>query len=383
MAVRETMTPAERIDAAIALQPVDRVPVVPMMDFYCAHQKGVPVSKFITNGDLGRDVLEEIFIEYGGWDATFFGTTLNEFAWTLTLLAPLKVPGRELPENEQWQFDEREVMKPEDYDFIIENGWQPFWSAMFPRIRPHTPSHEVPTYLQAWFDQAIRDTLKWERKGILSFTGVASVPPLELFSVARSIKEFSFDLFRRPDKVLAASDKIADDISQAVINGMRTIKQGTQRGYRTAFLAGTRATFLSPRYFDRFAWPYIKRQALAYIDAGITPLLHFDSNWVPYLDRFFELPRGKAVLELDSQTNIFKAKEVLGDHLCIMGDVPAQLLALGTVDEVDTYVRRLIDVVGKGNGFILSTGCDCPLDAKPENVKAMIEIGKTYYPHAH
>jgi uroporphyrinogen-III decarboxylase len=93
------------------------------------------------------------------------------------------------------------------------------------------------------------------------------------------------------------------------------------------------------------------------------------------------LPRGKVVLEIDGTTDIFKAKEVLGDHLCIMGDVPAQLLKLGTPDDVRAYVKKLIDVVGKGGGFILSSGCDVPVDAKPENVKAVIEVGMTYYPH--
>jgi uroporphyrinogen-III decarboxylase len=44
-------------------------------------------------------------------------------------------------------------------------------------------------------------------------------------------------------------------------------------------------------------------------------------------------------------------------------------------------VRKLIDVVGEGGGFILSTGCDCPVDAQFENVKAMIDTGKSYYPH--
>ena len=381
MTVKETMTPMERIDAAIALQPVDRVPVIPMMDFFCARQKGVPLAQFIRDGDLGRDLLQQIFEEYGGWDATFLGTTLNEFAWTLTLMMPIKIPGRELPENELWQFDEREVMTPADYDFILENGWMPYWQQMFPRVRPHIPAHEVPVHLQAWLDQAVRDTLKWESKGILTFTGVAVVPPLEVFSMARSIKEFSLDLYRRPDKVVAAMDRVVDDLIHTGIGGMTGMKQATKWGFRTAFFAGTRATFLSPKQFDRFAWPYIKKGVLAYVDAGITPLLHFDSNWTPYLHYFRELPRGKVVLEIDGQTDIFKAKEVLGDHLCIMGDVPAQLLKLGTPDDVRTYVKKLIDVVGKGGSFILSTGCDCPIDAKPENVKAMIEVGKTYYPH--
>jgi uroporphyrinogen-III decarboxylase len=121
--------------------------------------------------------------------------------------------------------------------------------------------------------------------------------------------------------------------------------------------------------------------ALAFLEAGITPMFHFDSDWTPFLHYFRELPRGQAILELDSKTDILRAKEVLGGHLCLMGDVPAQLLRLGTPDEVRAYVRTLIDVVGKGGGFILSTGCDTPVDARAENVKAMLEIGKTYYPH--
>jgi hypothetical protein len=381
MAVKETMTPFERIDAAIALQPVDRVPVVPMMDFFCARQKGVPLAKFINNGDMGRDLIEQIFHEYGGWDATFFGTALNEFAFSLTLLMRMKIPGRELPPDELWQFDEREVMKPEDYDFILENGWMAYWQAMFPRVRPHIPPPEVPAHLQSWGEQALRDTHKWEASGILSFTGVAVVPPLEVFSMARSIKEFTLDLYRRPDKVQAAMDCVADDIIASAIGALLGTKQASKWGYRTGFFAGTRATFLSPKQFERFAWPYIKKGVFAYVDAGITPLLHFDSNWTPYLPYFRELPKGKVVLELDGQTDILKAKEILGDHLCLMGDVPAQLLVLGTPDEVRAYCQRLIDTVGKGSGFILSTGCDCPVDAKPENVRAMIEVGKTYYPH--
>jgi uroporphyrinogen-III decarboxylase len=54
-----------------------------------------------------------------------------------------------------------------------------------------------------------------------------------------------------------------------------------------------------------------------------------------------------------------------------MGDVPAALFKLGTPDEVNTYCTKLINEIGP-SGFILSSGCDIPMDAKPENVAAMI-----------
>jgi uroporphyrinogen-III decarboxylase len=64
-----------------------------------------------------------------------------------------------------------------------------------------------------------------------------------------------------------------------------------------------------------------------------------------------------------------------------MGDVPAALSSLGTPEEMEEYCKKLIDEIGKGGGFILSTACVCPVDAKYENIKRMIQTAKTYpYP---
>jgi uroporphyrinogen-III decarboxylase len=59
--------------------------------------------------------------------------------------------------------------------------------------------------------------------------------------------------------------------------------------------------------------------------------------------------------------------------MCISGDVPASLLSLGKADEVRDYCKRLIDEIGRGGGFMLTTGCECPIDVKPENLRAMVE----------
>ena len=57
--------------------------------------------------------------------------------------------------------------------------------------------------------------------------------------------------------------------------------------------------------------------------------------------------------------------------------MPISLLISGTADDVRDYCKKLIDVVGKGGGFIMdaSTVLD---DAKPENVKTMIDFTKEY-----
>jgi uroporphyrinogen-III decarboxylase len=76
-------------------------------------------------------------------------------------------------------------------------------------------------------------------------------------------------------------------------------------------------------------------------------------------------------MALDGTTNIFKAKEVLGDHMCLMGDVPAMMLYHKDPDDVYEYSSKLIRELCL-EGFILQSGCGIPENAKLENVQAMV-----------
>ncbi len=91
-----------------------------------------------------------------------------------------------------------------------------------------------------------------------------------------------------------------------------------------------------------------------------------------------KLPAGKVLLQLDGLTDIFAAKERIGDRMCLFGDVPAAKLATGSATEVTEYCHRLIEVVGKGGGFMLAAGCEVPPNARPENVRAMVEAVDKY-----
>jgi hypothetical protein len=77
------------------------------------------------------------------------------------------------------------------------------------------------------------------------------------------------------------------------------------------------------------------------------------------------------ILDLDGDTDIFKAKKALGNHLCLMGDVSASMLYLEEPEDVYAYSAKLIRELGP-EGFILQSGCDIPTNAKLENVQAMV-----------
>jgi uroporphyrinogen-III decarboxylase len=218
---------------------------------------------------------------------------------------------------------------------------------------------------------------RWKRRGIPCLTGV--VPgafSLDVLSGMRSMAQFCLDLHRRPDQVLRAL---------AVANRFQTemaLLGARMTGARYCFIGSSRASasFISPRVFELFALPLLRETTARLLKAGITPFLHFDSDWTPMLPYLRELPARKCILDLDGTTDIFQAKEILGDHMCLMGDVPAALLKLGTVEEVEAYCERLIREVGAGGGFILSSGCSTPPDAKPENVRAMVESVRKFRP---
>ena len=78
------------------------------------------------------------------------------------------------------------------------------------------------------------------------------------------------------------------------------------------------------------------------------------------------------MLATDGATDLFRAKKILGGHMCLTGDVPPALLTLGSVDDVKAYCDRLLTEVGP-DGFIMAMGCALPPNAKFENVKAMVD----------
>ena len=69
---------------------------------------------------------------------------------------------------------------------------------------------------------------------------------------------------------------------------------------------------------------------------------------------------------------------MIGDHCCLLGDVPSTMLAFGSQDDVVGYCKKLIDVVGRDGGFVLAAGCEIPPNARPENVKAMIDAAARF-----
>jgi uroporphyrinogen-III decarboxylase len=101
-----------------------------------------------------------------------------------------------------------------------------------------------------------------------------------------------------------------------------------------------------------------------------------DLNWTPMLDYFKELPPKSGYLHLDERTDIIQAKKVLGDHLCLKGNLKPSLFVLGSPEDVEREVKRIIDGCAAGGGLIISA--ELTADARFELVDKMVQVTKTY-----
>jgi hypothetical protein len=349
-----------RIKSAIALQPTDRTPVVILNDMFAPAHMGVKMSDFCADVALANRTIIASAVELGV-DGVQFPTT-DPNVLSLQWLSRVKIPGIDLPDNSLWQVQEDELMKIEDYDVILEKGWNYFYSDFLMSRLDNLMTRLVPTfqYMPKAYAHCIAN-------GIVPVSGGSLEIPFENICGGRSMNAFMMDLYRRPDKVQAVFDVAMVDI---MANAKQTVLASKPLG---VWVGGWRSAseLLPPKLWRRFVWPYMRKLAELAIDSDVTPIFHLDSNWERDLEFFKEMPKGKCVFYPDGATNIFKIKEVLGDHMCINGDVPPSLLMLGTEDEVYKYSLRLIKEIGP-TGFILGQGCDIPQAAKLENVKAMI-----------
>lgn len=372
----ETMTSEERIWAAIRLEKPDRVPIMPLLTpVSCAHLIGWKQARIVYDPNAGLDAMVEVFRRFGPFDGVNTDILIHPADLNLSGMKS-KLAGRDLAEDTPWQAWEQELIAPEDYDKIAEIGWYKF--LLTDLIYRTSDEIKKPEDLSRVLAERAAITARarevWSKLGCYDFLAGGGNHPFFSLSLTRSMVKFTEDLYYQPDKVERALKRMAPECAT------RWAKNAKERGRSIVFVVEERAgAFFYPlKIFERFWWPYTKQIVDMLWSEGVVSWFHLDTCWDKNLPYFKELPKGSAVIDLDGTTNIFAAKELLRDHLCICSDVHPALLSVGKPEEVESYCKKLIDELGDDGGHILGSGCEVPYACKPENLKAMVETGRTY-----
>ena len=361
----------DRIQKAIAYEPVDQIPTAYNASAFSPKYMGIPLSKFCTDENAMVESILGASDKLGGIDGqNFLPSVKLHIAESSLWLSHVNIPGRELPEGSLWQVVEKEIMTPDDYDYIAERGWQAFLNKYLPQV---VDMDEFQAGMGFMMQNTPAIAKRFKDSGYVIINGGITTIPFEPLCGGRSMSRFFLDLYRMPDRVKAAMDVMLPDLIAQGIGGVRL------SGSLGAWVGGWRSAsaLVAPKIWDRLVWPYFIEVVNALAAEGIISILHLDQDWTRDLARLKELPAKMCLLNPDGMTDVRKAKEILDGHMAIMGDVPASIFAAGEPEDIRAYVRDLVRDIGP-EGLILCPGCDAPLNTKPENMEAFVAASREF-----
>jgi len=378
MARNETMTNKERLACALAGEKPDRIPVAPQVCMAAAlGLSGYTQAQGHADYTIVQKALLKTFDDFGGWDGLYLAGPEPIVEQQFLTMQPLiwLQPGKDLAENDIQQTREEEIIKFADYERIIEDGWMNFYMNELPgRIADKTPE-QVQKELADLEAYMVGTCLPdWQARGVEPIVWDALPHPFFSLSLGRSLIKFTEDLYYQPEIL----EKVLPVINREVIE--RLVNTVEETGCKAILIGEERCSgFYYPmEIFEKYWWPYTVEIVDAMWSRGVVTVFHLDTDFGKNLPYWKQLPKGSYVLQLDSTTDIFAAKQALGNHAMFWGDVPPAMQAIGTPEEIEAYVKKLIDEVGYEGGYILGVGCNVVPNCKPENFRAMIETGKHY-----
>jgi uroporphyrinogen-III decarboxylase len=391
-----------RFIRAITLEPTDRVPVVLPLANYPAYYCGHTLHDIMYD----YDILRRVWLKF-----------MDDFELD-TYAAPVMVtPGRVMealgsrnrkwpghglsPDTSMYQYVEGEYMKADEYDAYLEDHLEYILRGYLPRAHDvFKPFQELDTHYTVFdlpnkilalcarpdfraafkvLSEASEEYMRWWQvvkdiqtrilaAGIPSFRGVMAEAPFDHYGdTFRGTKGIFSDVYRQPDVLLHAMEAYIP----------RTIKRITASAdvmhSPLVFMPLHKGddTFMSEKQFLTYYWPQLKQLLLEMIGEGLVPYLFAEGKYNNRLELINELPRGSVIWHFD-QTDMIRAKQILGSNVCLTGNVPASLICTGTAAAVKARCVELIQVCGTGSGYILAGGASID-KCHPDNLRAMTE----------
>ena len=370
----------------------DRIPIRPFVAEFTAKYAGYTIKEVTQDYQKAFAAARKCAADFD-WDAVVGNMV---YGWSgLTQAIGLKyyaTPGVDLPPDTGFQYleppQDSAWMRPEEYDLLIEdptgylfNVWLPRASAdVSPMGQPASFRNNLSflkggmamlSYFNGFGTQAA--LLRSESGTVSAISGILKAPLDILADKLRGYVGLVADLFRQPDKVLAACDALAPHLLHVALSGADPSKNvpiglWLHRGC---------VPFLSPPQFEKFYWPTLKWIIQELWAHGHQTLLYAEGEWNPNLKWIAELPDLSVIYHVD-RGDIFEVHRAVGHKFCLSGGVPNDLLAFGKPDDIRAHCKKVIDGVARDGGYIMDASAIMQDDTKVENLRAMTEFTREY-----
>jgi uroporphyrinogen-III decarboxylase len=395
---------AKRFRDALELKTPDRVPIAGLGGAFVYRRMGIPQKA--TMYDSWKEAAEAVIKFQQDFQPDSSTATFMMSGPSMEILGQtnLKWAGCGLPDDVQYQYVEQEYMKADEYDHFLSDPSDFVLRRFLPRQYTGLKGLEkMPCFgsdgiqiggraIMPFMDPELQEALSRMKQAaeltlapaktsmetaqrLISmgfprlFMGFGAAPFDMLGDTLRGTRGILTDLYRHPDKVIQACEKILDlsPVPEIPIGEPPVIMMPLHKGDDT---------HISLKQFEKFYWPTFKQIMLNMIEEGLMPAPFAEGVYTHRLEHLTELPTA-SVLWFFDRTDMHRAKDILGGHSPIMGNVPITLIATGSPEQVKDCCKDLIDYCGRDGGYILCSGTQLD-DAKEENVKMMIDFTKEY-----
>jgi hypothetical protein len=387
----------------------DRVPVSLPSGNFPAYYAGGNLHQVMYDYKALRQAWSKYLHDFKDYTDTVMGPGLIHSGKALEILDMkfLKWPGHGLGfDVNTYQFVEGEYMKADEYDALLDDPSDFALRVLLPRgvgslkgleslppyssllgmplgvaspfIRP-----EVQKAFQALID-AGKEMMKWQKEltaffketqaeGFPAMRGGMGIAPFDtLGDSLRGTQGIILDMYRQPEKLLAALDMITPKLIRQTINNVNA-----SGGIIVSFpLHKGDDTFMSDKQFEKFYWPSLKKYADALIKEGIMVSMFAEGRYQRRLDYIHDFPRGWVHWMFD-QTNMADAKRIIGPTCSLSGNIPTSLMCTGTPKAIKEYCRKLIETCAPGGGYLLSGGASAT-ETCPANLRVLMEAALEY-----
>jgi uroporphyrinogen-III decarboxylase len=401
---------AKRFVKALTCEVPDRVPVLLPTGYFPAYYAGYDLKTVMYDYSKLLESYKKFTHDFDEYmDDYFTEPFLVHSAPALEILdyKPYTWPGHGLKDNvTSYQFVERAYMKENEYPTLLKDPSDFCFRVMLPRSvgilgslqtfpclnsLMGSPMGIAYPFMQPEVREAFKllikageEMQKWRQYvdtankmiseyGFPNTRGTYVISPFDIIAdFLRGTQGIIFDMYRQPDTLLETIDLFTEQIIQRTIETVNDTN-----GYIVHFpLHKGDDTFMSDKQFEKFYWPSLKKVINALIDEGILVSLFAEGRYNRRLDYIGDFPKGWVIWQFD-QTDMAKAKQIVGKTCCIEGNIPTSVLLTGTPQSIKAYCRNLIETCAPGGGYVLSGGATAT-ETSPENFKVLMQAAKEY-----
>jgi len=200
--------------------------------------------------------------------------------------------------------------------------------------------------------------------------GTMSIPNGE------NMVDLSYRLFNDADTIKKG---LEGSVDSGIANGKVQIDAGAECLTMCADYCFNDGPFLSPKMFAEFVTPYLHRLIEGHRQNGAYVIKHTDGDIMPILEQLASCrPHALHSVDPQAKVDLAEVKKLIGDRVCLAGNVNCGLLQTGTDEEVRADVIRSLKDGMPGGGYIFCTSNVAFKGMPPERYRMMLDLRQQY-----